>query len=71
MEQSASSAIVSPEQPVEQMTLEQIQDELRRVTGTPWKTEADGPRRQALWRRLDQLVRTRGPLNGSGAPISG
>jgi hypothetical protein len=41
---------------VASMTLAEVQAELRALTGTPWSSTADGPRQQALWRRLDQLV---------------
>jgi hypothetical protein len=44
------------ERPVGEMTLAEVQAELRRITGTPWQSDADGPRWQALWRRLDELV---------------
>jgi hypothetical protein len=44
------------EHPVGEMTLAEIRAELRSITGTPWQSDADGPRRQALWRRLDELV---------------
>jgi hypothetical protein len=47
------------ERPVASMTIEEVGAELRRVTGTPWANDADGPRRQALWRRLDQLTTDR------------
>jgi hypothetical protein len=36
-----------------------IQSELRPITGTPIKDEADRLRRMALWRELDALVRAR------------
>lgn len=54
-----SVIILSPEQ----MTLEQIQTELRAVSGTPSRFEGDTLRRQQLWRRLDQLVA--GDIDGS------
>jgi hypothetical protein len=38
---------------VEVMTLEQVQGELRAISGTPLRDETDGLRRRALWRRLD------------------
>jgi hypothetical protein len=41
---------------VESMTLGGIQAELRQVTGKPWTSDADGARRQALWKRLDHLA---------------
>jgi hypothetical protein len=31
------------------MTLAEVQAELRSITGTPWQSDADGARRQALW----------------------
>jgi hypothetical protein len=42
---------------IETMTLEQIQAELRVISGTPLRSEVDRIHRQELWRRLDQLVR--------------
>jgi hypothetical protein len=45
-----------PNKPPASMTLAEVRAELKRVTGTPWASDADGARRQALWRRLDQLV---------------
>jgi len=39
------------------MTADQVQEELRRVTGTWCKTEADSVRRQQLWQRLDRLMK--------------
>jgi hypothetical protein len=45
-----------PNKPPAEMSLAEVQAELRRVTGLPWTDEADGARRQTLWRRLDQLV---------------
>jgi hypothetical protein len=33
-----------------------VQDELRGITGTPIKNEADRARRMALWCELDRLV---------------
>jgi hypothetical protein len=42
--------------PVESMTLDEIRAELRQVFGKPWTSESDGARRQAMWRRLDQIV---------------
>jgi hypothetical protein len=48
---------MSGELPVETMRLEQIQAELRAVSGTPFCSQADAARRQALWRRVDLLVR--------------
>jgi hypothetical protein len=36
-----------------------VQAELRCITGTPIKDEADRLRRMALWRELDELVRDR------------
>jgi hypothetical protein len=38
------------------MSLDEVRAELRQVFGKPWTSAADGGRRQALWRRLDQLV---------------
>jgi hypothetical protein len=38
------------------IALEQIQAELRAISGTPTQDEADRMRRRALWRRLDLLV---------------
>jgi hypothetical protein len=34
-----------------------VQSELRQITGTSIKDEADRLRRMALWRELDELVR--------------
>jgi hypothetical protein len=34
-----------------------VQAELRAITGTPIKNEADRLRRMALWHELDELVR--------------
>jgi hypothetical protein len=42
---------------VETMSLEQIQAELRMISGTPYRSQADVARRRDLWRRLDHLVR--------------
>jgi hypothetical protein len=39
------------------MTLEQVQAELRSVTGTRWRSPEDPLRRQLLWRRLDELMK--------------
>jgi hypothetical protein len=36
-----------------------VQAELRGITGTPIKDEADRLRRMSLWRELDELVRAR------------
>ena len=41
---------------VEAMSLEVIQAELRAISGTRLRSDADAHRRQALWRRLDALV---------------
>jgi hypothetical protein len=42
---------------IETMTLDQIQAELRVISGPPLRSEVDRIHRQVLWRRLDQLVR--------------
>jgi hypothetical protein len=42
------------------MTLEQIQTELRAVSGTPLRSEVDAVYRRELWQQLDRLVRVRG-----------
>jgi hypothetical protein len=42
---------------VEAMPLEQIQAELRMISGTPLRSQADAARRRDLWRRLDHFVR--------------
>jgi hypothetical protein len=45
-----------PNKPPAEMSLAEVRDELRRVTGTAWSDEAAGPYRQLLWKRLDALV---------------
>jgi hypothetical protein len=42
---------------VEAMTLRQIQAELRAISGTPYRDADDRLRRQALWCRIDAMVR--------------
>jgi hypothetical protein len=44
---------------ISQLTLEQIQAELRIVSGTPICSELDAVRRRELWLRLDCLVASR------------
>jgi hypothetical protein len=39
------------------MTLDEIQSELRVVSGTPYRAMYDIERRRELWRRLDDLMR--------------
>jgi hypothetical protein len=51
---------------VEAMTLEQIQTELRAISGSPLRDEVDRLRRRELWRRLDALCAT-SSLNNEGA----
>jgi hypothetical protein len=58
---------MSDERPPSSMTLAEVRAELKRVTGTPWSTDADGARRQALWRRLDQLI-AEGAVSGPETP---
>jgi hypothetical protein len=41
---------------VSTMTLEEVQAELRPITGTPYRDEADRLRRMTLWLRLDVLT---------------
>jgi hypothetical protein len=41
------------------MGLEQIQAELRAVSGKPYRFPADADRRRELWRRLDEELRRR------------
>jgi hypothetical protein len=43
--------------PMTEHRLRAVQAELRCITGTPIKDEADRLRRMALWRELDALVR--------------
>jgi hypothetical protein len=43
--------------PAAESRLRLVQSELRQITGTPIKDEADRQRRMALWRELDELVR--------------
>jgi hypothetical protein len=45
----------------EQQHLLAVQTELRGITGTPVKDEADRLRRVTLWRELDRLVGTGSP----------
>jgi hypothetical protein len=40
-----------------EMTLTEVQVELRAISGTPYRDDADRVRRQALWKRLDFLTR--------------
>jgi hypothetical protein len=61
---------MSDERPIEEMSLAEVQAELRRITGLPWASDADGPRRKALWRRLDQLV-AKGGVAAEGRRRSG
>jgi hypothetical protein len=51
------------------MSPEEVQDELRRVTGTPWQSDADGARRRALWQRLDKLA-AEGKLKPNPSPTA-
>ena len=51
---------------VEAMTLEQIQTELRAISGSPLRDEVDRLRRRELWQRLDALCAT-SSLNNEGA----
>jgi hypothetical protein len=53
--QAALAAAEQIQMVVEAMTLEQIQSELRAISGTPLRDEADRLRRRELWRRLDAL----------------
>lgn len=39
------------------MTLKEVADELRGISGKPYRDEADRSRRMYLWWKLDQLVR--------------
>jgi hypothetical protein len=55
--------------PVESMSLDEVQAELRLVTGKPWRSDADGLRRQALWKRLDKLA-AEGRLKPNPAPTT-
>jgi len=41
------------------MSLEQIQAELRAISGTPYRKNENPVRRRKLWRRLDYLIRLR------------
>jgi hypothetical protein len=55
--------------------LAEVQAELRAVSGKPWADElaeldADGARRQTLWRRLDQLVADGAVSESPPAPAS-
>jgi hypothetical protein len=45
-------------------TLENVRAELRLITGSPLRGDADRLRRQMLWRRLDQLIAACRPLRG-------
>ena len=38
------------------MSLEDVRAALRLISGTPLRDDVDRLRRQALWRRLDQLI---------------
>ncbi len=38
------------------MTLKEIADELRKVSGKEYRDDADRQRRMKLWRELDRLV---------------
>jgi hypothetical protein len=55
--------------PVESMSVTEVQAELRATTGKPWQSDADGPRRQVLWKRLDKLV-AEGRLKPEPAPTA-
>jgi hypothetical protein len=54
------------------MSLEQIQAELRAISGTPYRKNENPVRRRKLWRRLDYLIRLRHAQqtsnNGEGDP---
>jgi hypothetical protein len=67
----ASATLESSEAlpPVDCMTPAEVQDELRRVSGTPWQSDADGPRREALWKRLDILA-AEGRVNSKPSPAA-
>ena len=41
------------------MTLEEIQAELRAISGTPYRRNENPVHRRKLWRRLDYLIRLR------------
>jgi hypothetical protein len=47
-----------------EVRLRLVHSELRPITGTPIKDEADRLRRMALWRELDALVRSRDAARG-------
>jgi hypothetical protein len=53
--QAEQVAVKQIQMTVEAMTLEQIQTELRALSGTPFRDEADRLRRRELWRRVDAL----------------
>ena len=44
------------EPPTAAMSLEDVRAALRLISGTPLRDDVDRLRRQALWRRLDQLI---------------
>ena len=57
------SSLVRPSQwpktDIATMNLDAIRAELWAISGTPYRSEDDLHRRQALWRRLDRLVAAR------------
>jgi hypothetical protein len=64
--QAEPAAAEQIEMVVEAMPLDKIQSELRAISGTPFRGEADRLRRRELWRRLDALCAT-SSLNNEGA----
>jgi hypothetical protein len=42
---------------IEMMPLEEVQDRLRLISGSPLRSKDDAIYRRELWQRLDRLVR--------------
>jgi hypothetical protein len=42
---------------IEGMSLEQIQQQLRAISGLPFRCKDDAAYRRELWRQLDRLIR--------------